>query len=710
MFNCSLKVCSSRRVTGDFIHFVSATKSRSHLRPDSQATESPFLSIPKELKNTNNFLLYKLTDPQKPGAKRAKRPVHPSTGRPLKNWQQPEEWMSFADAHARYIERPDLFDGLGYAMSGNRLICVDIDRAKDASGDYTPLAKELVRTIPGWVEVSASGNLHIWTRGDWPKGKSVNSELGIEIFYNSGFVALTGIAYDTNRAIPAFEIDPRILEHYSAQKPQQGPLDTFEQYCKRDPNLTLIEARRIVLEELVPTPNREDWLRVGMALHFQFEGDPEALAIWDEFSAQEGCGEYLGYNDVQSQWESFRTNHPNPVTFASLRQTSRQHVKAESVLRDNPFVTLNLSEHQPISYLLKGLVEQGIALFNGASNAGKTTLMAELVSCVTHLCPEDHFLRVRGRRKVIYLTEDVGQIARIFRGKLFFGGLNASPEEVNEWIKVISTKKFTHDELCALISAIAKTETVSAVSKRGAIELPPLCVIDTASATMMLEDENKNSEVSDYIASLKAAIEKSGVSIWIVAHTPKASGNLDVSDLTARGAGAWGANVQTVIGIEREKTGNRTTLSLGKSRITTQFNELEFTTTVCDAFVEDEYGDPQTVSYVIGSLEQSTTAKRMARKDRERQEKTRVAQGERANELSDMIMAHVREFPYQNRETLRESVKGNNGERKAVIDKLIASGYLTESKTTPEENKASGGLRKILRLNDKKYPPYDFDV
>ncbi len=239
MFSRSSRVCGSPRGSSNFIHRFNATKSRRKLPSRSAEVESPFLSIPEELKSTNNFLLYKLTDPQKSGAKVSKAPVNPSTGFPLPNWQQPKKWMSFSDAHARYLERPDLFDGLGYAMSGNGLICVDIDRARDTSGDFTPLAKELLETIPGWVEISTSSNLHIWTRGEWPQGKSVNSELGIEIFYNSGFVALTGIAHDENRAIPATEIDPSVLAHYATQRPQQGPLDAFEQYCKRDLNLTM---------------------------------------------------------------------------------------------------------------------------------------------------------------------------------------------------------------------------------------------------------------------------------------------------------------------------------------------------------------------------------------------------------------------------------------------------------------------------------------
>lgn len=708
MLNRPLLVCGSQRANRNFIHVINATKSHKQRGSEASELESPYAALPEELRSTKNFLLYKLQAPRGRLRKRSKVPVSPSTGLPLTNWQNPDNWMSFSEAHALFLRRPDLFDGLGYAMSGNRLICVDIDDARDRSGAYTPLAQELLRVIPGWAEVSTSGNLHIWTRGELSQGKSVNSELGLEIFYSSGFVALTGKAYEENRTIPAVDIDPNILAPYFSQKPAQRQLDLFEQYCRRDPNLTLAEARRILLEELQPTPRREDWLRVGMALHFEFQGAPEALEIWDEFSAREGCGDYLGFEDVRDQWESLRADHPNPITFASLRESLKKQVTKESTLRENPFVTLNLEGHHAINYLLNGIVDQGITLFNGASNAGKTTLIVDLVSVVAHLCPEDHFLRVKGRRKVIYLTEDVGQIERIFRGKRTFGGMTVSPEEINEWIKVISGKKFGDQELIHLVTALAEQESVTVMTKKGLCRLPPLFVIDTASANLKIEDENKNSEVSDYIAALKAAIAVSGASVWIVAHTPKASANVDVTELTARGAGAWGDNVQTVAGIQRDIGSNQTILAVRKNRVTTVFNELEFTTRLRSLQVEDDYGDEQTITYVLGDLRKSNTAERLARKKKEKQQRADAAKDERGQEMADKVMAHVRDFPYQNAGTL-SVLGGNNAERERVIKRLIADGYLANTPATAEEHKASG-KKVLLKLTEKKYPARDFEV
>jgi len=714
MFERKLTARRIRRLMGDLIYIKSASKTRKIRRVGPLDQTSLFCGIPKPMEVEKNFLLYALFEPKVPGGKKQKIPVDPESGLPLKDWSNRKNLMPYELAYSLLMQHPDRFAGLGYAMTGNGLICVDIDKARNETGGLTPLAQSLVKTIPGWVEISTSGNLHIWTRGQWPESKSANHELGVEVFNSSGFIALTGNALDAKRAIPDSEVDLKtILAPYfdirAKEIAQTGALDPFELYSKRDPNLTIAEARRVVLEELKPTPKREDWLRVGMALHFQFEGDPEALAIWDEFSAREECGNYLGFEDVRDQWESFDLNHHNPVTFASLREALKKQITRESALTENPFVVLNLEGHKAIDYLLKGIIDQGIALFHGASNAGKTTLMVDLVCIVAHLCPEDHFLRVKGRRKVIYLTEDVGQIERIFRGKRSFGGLSASPEEINTWVKIISGKKFDGYELIHLVQALADQEAVTSITKRGDRHLPPLFVIDTASANFKIEDENKNSEVSSYIAALKAAISASGASVWVIAHTPKASRSQDVTETTARGAGAWGDNVQTVVGIQREVSGNLTTLAVLKNRIATSFNELEFVTQMHSVAVEDDYGDEQTLSYVIGNLMPSTTAVRLERKERAKQERADSQKRAQKSELADKIMAHVRDYPYQNNETIRDAFGGSNTLRERAIRELLDEGYLIRVATTPEE-KGACGKRILLKRTDKPYPMFGLEV
>jgi hypothetical protein len=82
-------------------------------------------------------------------------------------------------------------------------------------------------------------------------------------------------------------------------------------------------VRDEVLAHLDPDMGYEDWLQVGMALHHQFDGDPEALELWDEWSSdgatwrEGGCAEH---------WGSFRVDRmvgTGAVTLGSLLKKVR---------------------------------------------------------------------------------------------------------------------------------------------------------------------------------------------------------------------------------------------------------------------------------------------------------------------------------------------------------------------------------------------------
>ncbi|MFX6174775.1 PriCT-2 domain-containing protein, partial [Acinetobacter baumannii] len=54
------------------------------------------------------------------------------------------------------------------------------------------------------------------------------------------------------------------------------------------------------------------WLKAGMALHHEFDGSSDALALWDEWS--QGSCKYAGYDVCQEKWSTFGNNGHNPVT------------------------------------------------------------------------------------------------------------------------------------------------------------------------------------------------------------------------------------------------------------------------------------------------------------------------------------------------------------------------------------------------------------
>lgn len=66
-----------------------------------------------------------------------------------------------------------------------------------------------------------------------------------------------------------------------------------------------------------PDDSYDAWLKVGMALHHEFDGSDEGLSVWNAWSAK--GSKYQGEADLIPHWRSFHSSHDNPITLGSLR-------------------------------------------------------------------------------------------------------------------------------------------------------------------------------------------------------------------------------------------------------------------------------------------------------------------------------------------------------------------------------------------------------
>jgi hypothetical protein len=57
-----------------------------------------------------------------------------------------------------------------------------------------------------------------------------------------------------------------------------------------------------------PNGSFEDWLRVGMVIHHEYNGDPAARSVWDEWSVK--SHKYQGTADLDTHWRTFRVDKP----------------------------------------------------------------------------------------------------------------------------------------------------------------------------------------------------------------------------------------------------------------------------------------------------------------------------------------------------------------------------------------------------------------
>lgn len=83
-----------------------------------------------------------------------------------------------------------------------------------------------------------------------------------------------------------------------------------------------IEAAQRVLDELDPDMGYHEWIRVGMALHHEFDSGYEGLELWDEWSSQGSL--YRGMEDLEFHWRTFNAEREGAkATLASLESDLR---------------------------------------------------------------------------------------------------------------------------------------------------------------------------------------------------------------------------------------------------------------------------------------------------------------------------------------------------------------------------------------------------
>jgi len=104
--------------------------------------------------------------------------------------------------------------------------------------------------------------------------------------------------------------------------------DLFEVY--KPPKPIDVQEIEAALDTVDPD-EYETWIRVGMALYYQFDGSPEGLSLWDEWSSRSAKYENNGgLNAIDTKWNSFEARvGSDPVTIATVFHLSGEVKKQE---------------------------------------------------------------------------------------------------------------------------------------------------------------------------------------------------------------------------------------------------------------------------------------------------------------------------------------------------------------------------------------------
>lgn len=187
--------------------------------------------------------------------------------------------------------------------------------------------------------------------------------------------------------------------------------------------------------------------------------------------------------------------------------------------------TWDLFSREPLStnFILSGWVPTGLCTFAGDSGTGKTSAVFPMALAAAGLIKGDKGVQPppHERRKVIYHTEDIGQLKRMVELLRSEGLVDG---DVDKWLMVVEAKRLTVDEyLAGFDGSQLLPHYITCYRGDAKLEFAPLIVFDTYQECFALNDENNNSEVGEGIVRLKQALKDCTDGVWIVAHTAKGS-------------------------------------------------------------------------------------------------------------------------------------------------------------------------------------------
>jgi DNA-binding transcriptional regulator YdaS (Cro superfamily) len=291
---------------------------------------------PAELRELQGWLMWRFEqDPNDTTGKPLKVPYYADGGkRHGKQGGIDDRGRMTTFAAARDAAAKRGFTGVGLALMPEfGITALDFDNCVNAQGELPQEIEEI--TSRTYAEYSPSGKgIRAFVRGSYGNRKSptVGNDYGFETFTSTGFVTFTGniMPYtdlfgleDTIAHLDAL-VAPLCAARFVAS--QQQAIDPDDFMIGHEPKIGLSLAQMDeLLYVLDADMQREDWIKVGMALHHECDGDDTGFYLWDDWS-QNGS-KYPSEESLRTQWDSFERRKGSghrQVTMASVLKMAKE--------------------------------------------------------------------------------------------------------------------------------------------------------------------------------------------------------------------------------------------------------------------------------------------------------------------------------------------------------------------------------------------------
>ena len=443
---------------------------------------------------------------------------------------------TFAVARDAAIRRN--MDGVGFAHTeAGGVVTLDFDNCV-RDGVVDPQVLELVEGTYAEFSPSGKGVHAIFSASHDvlgnPKSLANATRFGVEAFSSTGFTTFSGwmlehvdlLGYEDRVApLPRPVID-FCQTRFGPSSPAKVDPDDF--MIGREPRLGLtVERMMELVSSLDPDMGRDDWVRVGMALHHECEGDDTGFSIWDDWSSDGAT--YPGEEGLRAQWDSFdrragsarrqvtmatviRMAKPRPGDAASLESVMARVDAITAELRTDRgrFATMPIYEvamQPPGEWLIKYVLpEADLVVLYGASGSGKTFVALDMAFCVAQGLPWRGHKAKQGK-VIIIAAEGAGGLGK--RAKAYAKRHNINLQDVD--IHVISAAP-------DMLDGEDIAEVLAEIKSHGDVAL---VIVDTLAQVTPGANENAGEDMGRALANLRLIREAAGATVMVVHHAGK---------------------------------------------------------------------------------------------------------------------------------------------------------------------------------------------
>lgn len=528
------------------------------------------LRVPAPLRDRPLWLMWAF-EQHEGEAKPRKVPMYSMGGRRFGRQGSPEDrakLTTFAVARDTAARRG--LSGVGLALlPGEGLIALDFDRCV-TDGVVDQQVLDLAAGTYAELSPSGTGIRAIFSgAGDILGNKKAfsDTDLNIEVFSTSGFVTFTGWALDgidllglEDRIAP---IPQRVITYCQNRfgRSEHTPVEDFTAGFEPPLNLSEDEIRDAVFA-IDPDSDRDDWIRVGMALHAQHHGSEDGFALWDEWSA-DGV-KYPGEEALRQQWDSF-TRRAGPgqrqVTMASVLAMARDNrvptaesvtAKSDAMIADLPVshglstppgftgkykvqTAASMAAQKPIDWLIKGVLpDADIGTIYGQSTTGKSFVALDMAMAIALGKPwRGH--KVKQGNVVIIAAEGGGGFGKRIKAYCQYHGID--PTDLPLGIINGAPNLLEADEISEIAASLKAAGDVTMV------------IMDTLAQMTPGSNENASEDMGKALANAMTIRRVTGAMVILIHHAGK-----DI----ARGARGW-SGLKGAMDVEIEVTRDEAT-------------------------------------------------------------------------------------------------------------------------------------------------------